>query len=231
MLAKSTTVQARNYPRHLDQLATHIRRPDLPLLLRQFLYEQLHPDAETDASDLAPELLPQILSRISVYHSAVAIYHAPSDLSGVGGMHKERIRSTPSWHGSQPRYDCVFAEKDAGIKGFDGLYAARVLLFLSFEHLGIVYPCALVNWFSPMDDRPCPLTRMWIVEPDVDIRNNRIQGIIHIDSILRNAHLLPVYGDDFIPTEERVNFQNSLNLFKAYYINKYADHHSHEVAF
>lgn len=146
-------------------------------------------------------------------------------------MHKERIRLIRSWRGGRARYDCVFAEKDPDAKGFAGLYVARMLLFLSFKYAGVVYPCALVNWFSPIDNETCPLTRMWMVEPDIGADGERIQSVIHIDSILRNAHLLPLYGEDLLPAEDQVNFSNSLDIFTAYYVNKYADHHSHEVAY
>ncbi|KAF8173558.1 hypothetical protein K438DRAFT_1610723, partial [Mycena galopus ATCC 62051] len=53
--------------------------------------------------------------------------------------------------------------------------------------------------------------------------------LISIDSILRSAHLIPVFGKDYLP--RRLKYSDSLDSFKAYYINKYADHHSHEIAF
>ncbi|KIL61333.1 hypothetical protein M378DRAFT_82595, partial [Amanita muscaria Koide BX008] len=45
---------------------------------------------------------------VYVYPSAVATYCAPSDLSGVGGMFREQIRSTHSWRSGPERRDCVF---------------------------------------------------------------------------------------------------------------------------
>ncbi|KAJ7934851.1 hypothetical protein B0H13DRAFT_1854847 [Mycena leptocephala] len=56
------------------------------------------------------------------------------------------------------RYDCVFVEGDPDLPGFRGLLAARVLLFLSFKHLGIIYPCAVVTWFSAIGDEPCRMS-------------------------------------------------------------------------
>ncbi|KAF8171241.1 hypothetical protein K438DRAFT_200396 [Mycena galopus ATCC 62051] len=70
---------------------------------------------------------------------------------------------------------------------------------------------------------------MWMVEPDLDARRKRIVDLIHIDSILRGAHLIPVFGEDYLP--RRFKYSESLDSFRAYYINKYADHHSHEIAF
>ncbi|KAJ7240912.1 hypothetical protein C8J57DRAFT_1085481 [Mycena rebaudengoi] len=51
--------------------------------------------------------------------------------------------------------------------------------------------------------------------------------IIHIDTILRGAHLIGIYGADFFP--RYFPHSASLDRFKAFYINKYADHHSHEI--
>ncbi|KAJ7201741.1 hypothetical protein C8J57DRAFT_1064543, partial [Mycena rebaudengoi] len=53
--------------------------------------------------------------------------------------------------------------------------------------------------------------------------------IIHLDSILRGAHLIPIYGDSYLP--RHIRHTASLDSFRTYYINKYADHHSHEIAF
>ncbi|KAJ6563451.1 hypothetical protein B0H10DRAFT_1843668, partial [Mycena sp. CBHHK59/15] len=58
---------------------------------------------------------------------------APSDQSGIGGMHRERIRSVRSWRGGAPRRDCVFVEQDTTQPGFRGLYAARVIAFMSLK--------------------------------------------------------------------------------------------------
>jgi hypothetical protein len=66
------------------------------------------------------------------------------------------------------------------------------------------------------------------VKPDF-YHQQRVCSVIHIDSILRAAHLLPVFGDEFIPRNFR--YYQSLRAFQLYYVNKHADHHSHEVAF
>jgi hypothetical protein len=68
--------------------------------------------------DSCPHIHPSL--QMKVYHSATAVYHAPSDLSGIGGMHREHIRATPSWLRREPRHDCVFVEKDPGEDGFRG---------------------------------------------------------------------------------------------------------------
>jgi hypothetical protein len=103
------------------------------------------------------------------------------------------------------------------------------MAFMSFTASGITYPCALVTWFSAIGDEPCPDVGMWMVEPDLDVNGEREMSIIHLDTILRAAHLFPVHGDDPVP--RHFKHTRSLDLFAAFYVNKYADHHSHEIAF
>ena len=50
--------------------------------------------------------------------------------------------------------------------------------------------------------------------------------MIHLDSIARGTHLLPVYGSGFLP--EDFHYVVSLDAFKSYYVNHYIDHHAHE---
>ena len=46
-----------------------------------------------------------------MYHSAVATFYASSDLCGADGMCRERIQSTPAFHG-HPRHDTIFVVLD-----------------------------------------------------------------------------------------------------------------------
>ena len=70
---------------------------------------------------------------------------------------------------------------------------------------------------------------MWIVEPDFDANGQREMEVVHLHSILRGAHLIPVYGHDYIPRD--IQHMESLDIFRAYYVNKYIDHHAFEIAF
>lgn len=168
--------------------------------------------------------------RLMVFHSATATFYAPSDLSGIGGMHRERIRATPSWHGGPSRYDCVFVENEPDLEGFAGLHVAQVKLFLSFTYInGTTYPCALVEWFSKYGDSPCEDTGLWRVVPEYDTRGQRVVSLIHIDTMLRSAHLIGVAGSHFIPTT--LTFTDTLDAFHLFYVNKYIDHHAHEIAY
>lgn len=110
-----------------------------------------------------------------------------------------------------------------------GLHVARVQFFFRFTYEGKQYPCALIQWFSPVGGAPCEDTGMWIVEPCLDPNGQPEQAVIHVDAIVRGAHLIPVYGEELLPPH--INFANSLGSFRAYYVNKYADHHANEIAF
>jgi hypothetical protein len=162
---------------------------------------------------------------VRVFPSAIATFFAPSDDSNMRGMHRERIRATHSWRNSAARYDCIFVEQDPELPGFRGLLAARVFLLFSIKHQNIVYPGALIRWFSCIGDEPDDETGLWMVQPDA---GNKGMDIIHLDSILRAAHLIGIAGKHHIP---RLKFTDSLDVFRAFYVNKYADHQSHEIAF
>ncbi|KAJ7204083.1 hypothetical protein GGX14DRAFT_535835 [Mycena pura] len=129
---------------------------------------------------------------------------------------REQIHTVPRWCGGPAWYGCIYIEDEeyTDQPGFCGLLVAHTLLFMSFKHQHIEYPCALVTWFPEIGALPCPDVGMWMVKPDVDNEGSHILNIIHVDSIL---HGTP--------------HPSSLDSFRAYYINKHADHHSHEIAF
>ncbi|KAJ6576363.1 hypothetical protein B0H10DRAFT_2345165 [Mycena sp. CBHHK59/15] len=194
--------------------AHYLNLPHLVPLIRRFLYAQDNPDRDFNIplANIPLDDCPDAVSRIKVFPSAVAKFYAPSDQSGIAGMLRERIRAG-----------------DPELPGFRGLIAARVLLFMSFKYRGVTYPCALVTWFSAIGDEPCPDVGMWMVQPNVDNRGRRVMDIIHVDTILRGAHLIGIYSENFLP--RHFKYSESLDRFKAFYINKYTDHHAHEIAF
>ncbi|KIM41784.1 hypothetical protein M413DRAFT_27359 [Hebeloma cylindrosporum] len=205
-----------NLPRTAQELGTRLNIPDLRGRISRFLYEQDNPDLDIPLDDVPLSACPQFEGNIRVFPSAISIYYAPSDKSGVRGMFRERIRAVESWRKGPARYDCVFVERDPDLPGFRGLYVARVRAFLSITHNKVKYPCALVWWFSTVGDSPCPDTGMWMVEPDFDQTGNRAMSIIHIDSILRGAHLMGVSsGSQFIP--HHLSFSHTLDAFRSFY--------------
>lgn len=72
-----------------------------------------------------------------------------------------------------------------------------------------------------------PVTGLWVVRPDIT-RGARDKTVIHLDSFLRAAHLIPVYSNGEMPLE--FHYTYSLDTFEAFYVNKYIDHHANEIA-
>ncbi|KAF5314796.1 hypothetical protein D9758_018852 [Tetrapyrgos nigripes] len=124
-LSKRGECLARGVPRELRALAVYVGQSSLPTLIRHFLYNQSHRDAPGGqrGCDVPLDRCPEIADDHPVYlhNSARATFFAPSDMSGLGGMRHERIRTVQSWFGGAARYDCVFMEGDTEEDGFSGL--------------------------------------------------------------------------------------------------------------
>lgn len=212
---------------HPEDIALEIGQPDLIDLIQQFIYDQQYPD-HASSSDRAP-VLPTFYGKMAVYSSAVATFHAPSDISGIGGMRREWIRANKSWRKGASRYDTIFINTDPSAEGMRGLDVARVRLFFSFFHEGVKYPCALVHWFTSVGDLPDDHTGMWVVKPETIDDGEPLASIIHINTIIRASHLLPIFGQNFV--SKTISFTDTLDTFASFYVNKYIDHHAFEIAF
>ena len=66
---------------------------------------------------------------------------------------------------------------------------------------------------------------MWIVKHKSE-RNRRTLAVIHINTIVQKAHLLPVYRQNTLP--ENFHFSLSLDVFRAYFVNSYVNYHVNE---
>ncbi|KAJ6540708.1 hypothetical protein B0H19DRAFT_1313483 [Mycena capillaripes] len=208
------------YPKTVEALAAHIHQPQLPALLRRFLHEELHGGPDGDAPPVPINACPVFAGRITVHHSAIARFYAPSDLGGAGGIYRERIRSNPNWHG-YARRDTVLV--DVGAPVMHGIVIGRVLLFFSFVFAEREFQCALVNWLTPVVNTPDPDTGICKLERE---RGQPTLAIIPVDCIARAAHLIGVYGTAALP--EDFHFSHSLDAFNTYFVNPYADHHMRE---
>lgn len=107
-----------------------------------------------------------------------------------------------------------------------GLLVARVLMFFSFTFDDELHQCALIHWFSIHGDQPDPDNGMWTVTPDY-FGSARNLSVIHIDTIFRAAHLLPIF--DTTPLPRTLNYTATLDSFQGFYVNKYIDYHAHET--
>jgi hypothetical protein len=217
------------YSIYPEDIAVEIEQPDFLNLIQQFIYKEQLSDHVSDDSSVSALRVPTFYGKIAVYSSALATFHAPSDMSGIGGMRRERIRAVKSWRKGPGRYDTIFVNTDPSIEGMRGLEVARVRLFFSFSHDCVEYPCALVHWFSRVGDLPDDHTGMWVVEPDTVDDGEPFMSIIHLDTIVRASHLLPVFGQGRV--SRTLQFTDTLDTFTRFYVNKYIDHHAFEIAF
>ena len=206
-----------------------IGEPDLHNHIHRFLFGQLYPHLPFPSLHQDISTCPPFDGHVSVFHSAVTMYHAPSDLSGIGRMHRQCIHSVPHWRNGPPRRDHIFLEMDAKLPGMRGLQVAQGMLFFSITFWGVDYPCVLVEWFTVIVDKPGQDTGMWIVEQEVGKDNCQSISVIHLDCIVRGAHLVGVSGSEFLPCQ--LLHTDSLNTFLTFCVNKFADHHSNEIVF
>ncbi|KAH9010076.1 hypothetical protein EDB85DRAFT_2077509 [Lactarius pseudohatsudake] len=191
-----------------DDIAAELAQPDFPRLIQKFIYDQEHLDSASDIMSISSTAHPTFYGKITVYPSAIATFQVPSDISGTGGCAVTYTCSDFMEKGAG-RYDTVFVNANSAVEGMRGLYVARVRLFFSFSFEGVHYPCALVNWFSCKDDSPDGL---------------HSSDIIHLDTILRAAHLLPVFGSERV--SRTLSCTDTLDTFSSFYVNKYVDHHA-----
>jgi hypothetical protein len=71
-------------------------------------------------------------------------------------------------------------------------------------------------------------TGMWVVQPEVDADGFPVMSMIHLDCVIRAAHLLPVFSSD-IPLPRALHHSETLDSFKLFYINKFIDHHAFKI--
>ncbi|KAH8981854.1 hypothetical protein EDB86DRAFT_3086704 [Lactarius hatsudake] len=99
-----------------DDIAAELAQPDFPCLIRKFIYDQEHLDSTSDIMSVSSTAHPMFYGKITVYPSAIATFQAPSDISGTGGMHCERIHAVTSWRKGASRYDTVFVNADSTVE-------------------------------------------------------------------------------------------------------------------
>lgn len=224
---KSHSKVERKHARTANGLGIEIQQPRLLEFIRRFLYDQVYPGGFLFGTDVSISECPNFTGNLNVHYSAAATFFAPSDPSGVGGMHREHIRASPSWFKGSSRFDCAFVRQQ-------GLHAlqtqpdiVRILLLFSFKFSGAFYHCALVRFFEYISDEVDEDTGMYIVRPSKASDMQFPVLVISLDLIIRAAHLIPVFGTANVPRE--LNNSQSLDAFQYFYVNKYVDHHAFEL--
>ncbi|KAF8258727.1 hypothetical protein EI94DRAFT_1774111 [Lactarius quietus] len=93
----------------------------------------------------------------------------------------------------------------------------QLLVLFSFIWMGVLYP----------SDKPDEAMGLWVVQPDYNANGSPAIGVIHLDLVLCGAHLMPVFGDSPIPIG--LGVEHSLDVFQAFYVNKYINYHAFEI--
>ena len=209
---------------HIDPntLARDLDEPAFHYHLWHFLEYQLEVDATSSPFIYIP-------NKIYVYSSAIATFHAPSDLCGTGAMHHECIHAVSSWRHGRPQYDCILVNADELQQGMHGMNVTHAKLFFSVTMNHIKYPCVLIHWYSLVGDSPDENMGMWVVKPDILDNGRPWTAVIHLDTIVCLAHLLPIYRERQVP--RGMKYTDSLDTFSEFYVTKFADHHTFEIAF
>ena len=143
-------------------------------------------------------------------------------------MYHRYIHSTLLWQGKHPHHDTVFITTISDHDGFLSMCIGRVHLF-SFVHKGLYYPCALVHWFVPVSELVHDEMGQWVVEPEylgTGVNHQQNLAAVHVDSIAHDTLLSPVFGDGYLPDD--FHFSHALDAFCSYFVNSYADHHTHK---
>lgn len=212
------------YPTSLAALAAAIHQPDLPSALQLFMHQRNHPNSLAPPSD-------SFDGPIRIFHSATVQFYAPSsDSCGTGGMYREIIRANPD-HGGVPCFDTVFVSISDDKKVMAGLLVARVHLLLSYfdPYDQKEVPCGLITWFIHPSEASGPdkVTGMWKLCPEYDENGKSPVQVVHLDTILRGAHLVPCYGEGFLLTD--LKYSNALDAWNYYFINQFIDYHAHAL--
>ena len=111
-----------------EDIATEIAQPDLPDLIQQFMYNQQHHGSHSESNTSVSDL-PIFYGKITVHPSAIAMFHAPSDISGIGSMCCEHIHTVKSWRKGPGHYNTIFVNTNPSMEGMQGLDIAHVRLF------------------------------------------------------------------------------------------------------
>jgi hypothetical protein len=118
---------------------------------------------------------------------------------------------------------------DPELVGLRGLEVARVMTFFSFMHGEKMYQSALIHWFSRVGTELDGDMGLWVVKPEFNNDGRRHLAIIHVDSIYRCTHLIPVYHSART-IHPSLMMHDSLDIFRQFYVNKFVDYHAFHIA-
>jgi hypothetical protein len=100
-----------------------------------------------------------------------------------------------------------------------------IQLFFSFQYRRKHHSCALITWFVHADEHD-PDTGKWTVTQERDPHGKPTYEVIHIDSIARVVHLVPIFGSSWVL--EDFDYHHTLDSYNSFFVNHFVNHHAHE---
>jgi hypothetical protein len=61
----------------------------------------------------------------------------------------------------------------------------------------------------------------------VNLPNEQLVQVIHLNTIFQGIHLLPCYGEGFLPAD--LEYDGALDTWNEYFVNHFIDYHAHEL--
>ncbi|KAF8545891.1 hypothetical protein OG21DRAFT_1428433, partial [Imleria badia] len=98
----SSPSQEQEWYKDVADLSVELEVPQVCELVQRFLFQMSNPQDPCDLANIPLHECPMYDGNVKVFNAASVTFYAPSDLSGIGGMRREMIRSSPSWRHSPP---------------------------------------------------------------------------------------------------------------------------------
>ena len=190
-------------------------------LIQEFIHSQHHP--ESSPHNITN--LPPFYEKITIHTSAVTTFHTFSDPSGVGGMKCECIHAVGHWWKGLGCYDMLFINTHhdnvdlihlhGGSWPWGGSCAPFLFIHSWWSEISM-------HWVSCTTDTLSDITGMHVVEPDCLPDGRPVTVVVHLNTVFRVVHLLPIFS-------KHQHHEQTLDLFSEFYINRYIDYHAFEV--
>jgi hypothetical protein len=102
------------------------------------------------------------------------------------------------------------------------------LKFIGGRHPLHQVPLVYVQWFSPFRQKPEKNIRMYLVDRLEGNAFGRPSNVLPLDCINRFVQLIPQFG---YAVDNRLTEENSADICKHYYVNRFADKEIYQAVY
>ena len=141
-------------------LAGQLGTPELPDLVRCFLYQQGNPELLIPLGEVPLDICPTLFgTKVHVYASAIATFFALSDKSSTRGMFESAFK--PSIHGGKGHQDMTacLLNKRVILKASAGHLLLEYALFFQSNTRRLYIPVLLYHGIQPLGTSHVPTPR------------------------------------------------------------------------